>query len=167
MPTPTSAANGYADNADALAFHDRRLLAQLVSDTGSEVTVEALPTDPNLAKLLRSASGRLESAALSGKRYTVADLQALTGSSLEYLKQIVVDLAVGRLLWRRYPERGKPDIYHAAEEVLHQLIMGEAIFGLVEVQDAGVMETVERATSDAEDPNRIATRARRYFAAGG
>lgn len=80
MPkTVISSGVSFLPVTEFLKFVDKRTVAQLCSDTGVDVLVANLPTDPNLSAALLSASGMLEFAIFKGNRYSVADINALCG----------------------------------------------------------------------------------------
>lgn len=115
--------------------------------------------------MVLAASGELESYALSGARYTPADLQGLTGATQAFLESVVAGMAVWKLAQRRHPGSAKPkDIpgVQMALESLEALRKGERIFGLEEVQAAAVMETTT-IELDEDDPRRTVNAARRMF----
>ena len=70
-------------------------------DDGTQATLTQMETNARLAAALMAASGQVESALLASKRYSVADLEALNGASVQYLKQLVADLAFYKLLTAR------------------------------------------------------------------
>lgn len=155
--TPASSSSAYATGADAVKYFDARFLGDLCADDGTRVSEAGLASDAKMAAALEAASGEVESAALKGARYRVADLQAMTGMSLGLLKRTVCRLAVGSLLWRRSPTGPKPEMLRDEEERLQALAMGLRIFGFEETQDVGSgAEVVEQAPTQ-QDINRTVT----------
>ena len=138
MSTPNGATTSYATPTQFLMFKDYRLIGDLVLDTGVRATSSALLTDDNVQNALNWASGEIESACLTGDKYTVADLQALTGMSQALLQGLVCDLAFWKLLTRRYPTMAVTEEYRAAMEKLEKLRFGERIFALQAQGDAGL-----------------------------
>lgn len=169
MSTPNSAATSYATPADMLVFYDIRPVADLVNDTGvrtggspnpSPATVEASPI---LQNALDRASGFMEAACLRSDRYTVLDLQSLTGVSLQFLKGIVCDLAMG-LLYRRRPDKGKPPAaYGEALKWLEELASGERIFAFAEVEAANLPLATVDTPAQICQRGLVAQEAFRYF----
>jgi hypothetical protein len=116
-----------------------------------------------LPSWLLDASGMVEMAALKGNRYAVADLQALTGASATKLQAMVAQLAflTGTLAKNPLTDVDTLAAVRPAMALLDQLADGERIFGLQEVADAGVAETVEVWTSPP--PYRVSQQACRFF----
>ena len=80
MPmTPASSPNAYCPVTEFLKRVDLRTVAQKASDTGVDIPQSLLPVNANVLAALLTASGMFESAVLCGKRYQLADLQALAG----------------------------------------------------------------------------------------
>lgn len=94
--------------AEFLKRADQRTVAKLCSDTDEAVEAGALAADPNLAAALLAASGDVEAALVSTGRYTAAQLQALTGTALAALYDLIAPFAVVKLYDRR-PDRKPPD----------------------------------------------------------
>src|SRR5262245_52150821 len=111
------------------------------------------------------ASGEVEMSCVAGGRYTVADLAALTGASLRALKGLVADRAHYHLTKRRYPDRKIEDIPGAVDskETLDRLRLGEIIFGLQEVADAGQMDAIDVSTGSDGVDRRLTTKFSRLF----
>lgn len=167
--TPNSAASSYATPADMLVHYDIRTVADLVNDQGTRTggspnpipaSVEANTT---LIKIMNAAAGIIEAACLRSVRYAVADLQALTGCSKEFLIQINCDLAMG-LLYRRRPDKGQiPPFFTAAMAWLEQLANGEAVFAFAETEDAGLPRAYVETAQDVIERSMVAQQACRYF----
>jgi hypothetical protein len=138
-------------------------VADFLSDVGTRDVAGAAGSTV-LATLLKQASGEVEAACLKGNRYRVADLQALTGNSLEMLRGLVAALALG-LLVRRRPDlrRGPFPQAEEARQELGRLAAGEAIFGLQEVADAGEASHEAEDAADVEARNLSSYQARRFF----
>lgn len=168
MSTPIGATTSYATPAQLLAHTDIRAIADCLQDLGARVggTVPnpvTVQNDPNLQDALNKASGDVESACLVGNKYTVADLQALTGNSLAHLQAIVCDLATFRLLQRRFPAIAITEQYRNAQEKLERLRMGERIFALAGQAAAGLPQNkfITQATINLVDLST--TQARRFY----
>lgn len=173
MPTVTTSATPYCTAADLLVHVRWQLVADWVCDTeGPRPTRASLLDSANvhgavvLAKL-KAASGKLESACLRGGLYTVADLQALTGSTLEYLKEVVAGLVILGYASRSQPAGAEAKQIPAAQtalEAMEALRKGERVFGLAAQIDAGAgMEAIEFVVDDGTDPRRTVTQAGRFF----
>jgi hypothetical protein len=138
--TPNSGTSPYITAQDMLDFKDNRVLGQLVRDDNTEATPTQLLTDSRLAKGMSFASGQLESAVLQSQHYAVADLQALQGNSLAYMKWILANLTMKWLYGRRggpEPAKQDMDLFEWAEARLDDIKSGLAIFAFQEVEAAG------------------------------
>jgi phage gp36-like protein len=122
----------YADPADMKKRYDHRRLGQLVKDDGTQATEAALDADDNLLECIDDACGMVNSYALRGGRYTVEDLEALTGVDLKFLKRLVCDLTYGLLVQRRGYTGSELDSlapgYKTALAWLDKLAEGSLIF---------------------------------------
>ena len=78
--TPATSATSYCPAAEFLKRVDQRTIQQLCGDAGVDVPLNLLQSNANLLAALLTASGMVESAIFAGKRYQVADLQALSGT---------------------------------------------------------------------------------------
>lgn len=147
--TPTSGASAYATPADFLARTDAGLLGDFVRDDGAQDSATQLLADTNLATALVDASGLVEAYCEAGGRYTVDDLQALTGNGLGLLKRIVCGLAIQFLRNRRGAiEPGQYPQYDFALRMLELLSEGAAIFPFAETAAAGLPDTEVMEPSD-------------------
>jgi phage gp36-like protein len=155
----------YAEPSDLLARYDANVVADLCSDDGHSVPAEDLPTNANLLTALEDASGEVESAMLIGERYTVAQLEALTGNSLGKLKKIVCSIAMAALLERRplVHVQDAEKLLERAERYMEQLRTGMRLFNVTEnVQTQ--LPTINGPTSiKYEELNLLPDRMRRYF----
>ena len=150
--TPNSATTPYLTAAQFLQFQDANLVGQLVRDDGTVATTAQLTApDPNLQAALQAASGELESAALQGQRYSVADLQSANGNSQVLIQRVVAALAM-MYLWDR---RDGPDPpanvvrkHEAATKFLEKLASGEAILSFLETEEAGLPEDIYFTEAD-------------------
>src|SRR5262249_5564409 len=137
--------------ADLLVDDDTRLASQ-----------GAVAANVTLARLLLAASGEIEAALLANGKYTPTDLQTLTGASQCYLQKLTADLAHWRLKQRRWPDADPNTVQgaKAALDALERLRRGENIFGLQEVADAGLAETIDLWNPP---PCKLSTEASRFF----
>lgn len=131
-----------ATPADMILRYDSRSLGDIVSDTGNRVPETSLATDPKMLKSLEAATGQFYAAILRAKRYTRLEIEALTGESKEYLKDIVCALAFW-WLWRRKPytemnDRLRTGAEEDAKEALTMLRNGDEVFEIATSIDAGV-----------------------------
>jgi hypothetical protein len=168
MPmTPASSLVSYLSVDEFLDRRDRRSVAQYCTDDPSN------PADPNnlgsnrqLIAALNGASGQLESAVMRSQIYQLADLQALTGVSLEYMKKILSDLAMYDLMTRRpgpAPSETVIDAYNRALEALEALANGTRIFSFLETAEAGLVETQPFLLTDYYKNNLISARWTPFF----
>jgi hypothetical protein len=102
--------------------------------------LSAILTDPVVAAALLGASGVVEQACLVGKRYQPSDLAILNGASQQSLVQLVCDLAFWRLNVRRHPKSEPTAVYKDNLETLKMLRLGERIWGIQEVAQAGATD---------------------------
>lgn len=142
---------------------DQRLLGDLVSDSGTRVTPSALLTDPNLATALSTAAGQINSAALVGERYTVAELHALTGDDGNFLAMINAWLAFGILCSRRGRDAKEHPEYVKATELLEMLKDGEAVFNVPADVAVGTPQQNFPSFADYATVNSLRERTRHYF----
>lgn len=164
MPTPSSSSTAYASSSDMTARYDVRTLCQLVSDTETAASPASLGANTRLSTCLLDASGMVEAAALAARTYTPDDLAALDGAGLAYLKRLVCDLAMGLLyLARPDPELEPPKTYELAMEALDKIRKGELVFGLLEQQQAGVLQHTVETSRNVDDRNGLIVEADRYF----
>lgn len=155
----------YATPADLIARYDSRDVGDLADDTGSQVAVADLPTDPNVLASLADASGDIDSALRAGNRYTTDDLAGLSGNSLSKLKRVVCDIAMAYLYGRRpahNPERLKA-FEERAHAALERLRKGENIFDLDETADAGVIDHEYPTAASIDKLNLIRDRVHNYY----
>lgn len=184
--TAVSAAASYCTATLLFTFFDVRIIADLLSDTGTPIGVIA-DTDPiqvdpvvvaantDLAKMLKAASGKLESAVLIGGRYTPGDLILLTGAdparaemadaNQAYLIAEIVAGIVIPMLYRRRPNITMPklDIVEDSKEYLAALANGMAVLGLQQSIDAGRAEEQIETVVDVARRNEASWQARRAF----
>lgn len=126
----------YGQISDLTARFDQRLLGDLVSD--GNVRVTNLTGNVNAQAALDSASGQINSAVLKGERYTVLDLQQLTGVDQAFLIDLTCNLAFLKLRIRRgMPIEGFPYLDQALA-TLEALGTGAAVFNVAAVLEAGV-----------------------------
>lgn len=160
----------YAAASDLINYKDARHLGDLCSDDGTRVASGSLSGDAKITAALDAASGEIEAALLQGKRYTAADLAALTGNSLAYLKKLTCDIAFW-ILWDRKPayrpdEHSRQQAMETCAESLKKLRTGEHIFNVTTVKDAGVPDLQAPSLVELERNNFLVDACRpRYFPA--
>lgn len=174
--TPLSASTPYCTAARLVQLYDAELVQDLLR-TGDNPRPSYLcvldSTSTEGAKLLRhllAASGELESACLTGNRYTPSDLQALTGAGLAKAEKIVAALCLLSLAEGRQPNSAGKDNVPGAARALHDLEMlrsGERIFSLTESGNAGLPGTTTPEQSQVLNGNGAVYRAPRLFGTHG
>lgn len=155
----------YCTPAQMLERKDAREIGDLVSDSNTQVSDVALLTDDNLLTALADASGDIEAALLVGGRYSVEDLENLTGNSANYLQRICAEIAMYYLLVRR-PQTNADLFDHydrVRERYLKTLKSGAEIFPLPETISATQPSVDGPTTQDYHDLNMIRDRVLRYF----
>lgn len=136
----------YATPADLYKRHDIRLIQDLCQDDGVRPTRPAMLTDDIVEELLADASGDIELALLNGGKYTVDQLEALTGNSLQMLKRMTCDIGMAYLFDRRptYKPEQAEKYRDVAERSLERLRKGENVFNLAANIEAGI-QTIQAA----------------------
>jgi phage gp36-like protein len=149
--------SSWASPNDMIDRYDTRVLGQLVKDDGTREAVANLDVNNRLDKALKVGTGRMKAALRRAKRYTVADINALAGETLEFRKDICCSLAFW-FLWRSKPwtehsSEAQRAAREDAEAYLEMLKSGEEIFeGVTATEDAGIPE-VTGVTRDENDAN--------------
>ncbi len=154
----------YASPGDLVDRYDERTISELLSDT--EEPVADITSNDKLLAILAGASGRVDAALLVSGNYTTDELTSLTGNSLALLKDIVCDLAMGRLLRRRPEKIGADSIAAAsqdAEDYLDRLRKGERLFDVGSHVDAGQPEVTGPTTLDYARLNLIPDRTKNFY----
>lgn len=156
----------YATPSDMLIHADARDIGDLVADDGQQVSAVDLLTNPILLEFLTRSSGDVESALVVGNRYSVDQLENLTGNSKAKLVDLVCDLTVIRLLKRR-PGKDLEQLKlmsEMADVKLDRLRKGENIFDLTAIRNASVVSVDGPTTLEFQDLNLVRDRiGNRYF----
>lgn len=155
----------YASASDLIARRDKRLIGELISDTDEPPTDADILASTVLTTLLEDASGQIESAMLSGKRYEPADLAGLTGNSLAFLKKIVCTIAMADLYERRpgiHIEQAKA-YTEMAQGYLEALRTGKNLFNIDEHATAANPDTTAPTVVDYTDLNLLPEQMIRHF----
>lgn len=133
----------YATISDLKTRYDNRRLGDLIKDDDTRATGSTLDNSTVLQAVLDDATGMIDSACLAGKRYTTDDLSGLTGTDAALLIRICCDLAYGLLVRRRgFTEQEVAKLapgYNEAMQILRQLRLGELVFNVAAVLEAGTM----------------------------
>ncbi|MCC7424820.1 MAG: DUF1320 family protein [Planctomycetaceae bacterium] len=144
----------YATPAQIIERYDVRDIGQLVADDDTQVAAGDLDDNTVLLAALADASGDIEAALLAGERYTVANLEGLTGNSASKLVRLTCDIAMAYLYGRRPahdPDKLKAFEERAAKQ-LERLRKGENVFNLAPQKEAG---RIDHATPSAADISKM------------
>lgn len=155
----------YCDPAEMILRKDARDIGQLVSDENVDVSPEDLATNPVLLQALEDASGDVDTALLTGGRYTPDQLASLAGNSLAKLQRIVAELAMYYLIARRPtsdPERFEM-LNKIRESHLEPLRKGENVFNLTPQIEAGQPSADGPSTLDLQNLNLVRDRVLHYY----
>lgn len=155
----------YATPDDLKKRYDARTLGDLSSDAGVRMQPSDFSSSPILLAALEDASGEIDASLLQGKRYTAAQLAALTGNSLAHLKRLTCEIAYG-LLWERRSYVDDDRRYAAmdrAKQTLNRLRRGEIVFDVEEVKDAGLPSITGPTRVSVEHQRLAVDEARRGF----
>lgn len=153
----------YATPSQALTYLDARAVGDLVNDTGVRVFPSDLLTNPVFLAALSTAAGQINAAALVGERYTILELQSLTGDDAAYLQMINSWLALGVLCARRGRDAKEHVEYVNALTILDQLREGSAIFNVAADVSAGIPQTNFVSSQTYSTVNSLRTRTPHYF----
>jgi phage gp36-like protein len=144
----------WADSTDMVKRYDNRVLSQLVTDSGNRDMDFAVNT--RLTMALNTATGRMQASFLFGGRYTVSQIDSLTGETLEFRKDICCALSWW-ILWRSKPwleatSEAQRAAREDAEAYIELIKSGAAIFNIEAVVEAGKAEVtpLPRRTVDNE-----------------
>ena len=174
MPqTPAGVAEPYLDAAGLFRF----VAPEVAADSLRPAPDAPRPTrrameDPAsvpgaiLKDVLLAASGELESACRVGKRYSPADLSALTGSGLLHRNRVLAGLAAWRLQQRLKPGTADPRLVPGALEALAELDRlrdGDRVWGFEEAAAAGLPQVAPRPEPSRVSPPTPITAAGRFF----
>lgn len=157
----------YADGSDLLDRFDARLIGDLVSDDNTQVAVADVPTNTVVLAALDDASGDIDAALLTARRYAAADLSGLTGNAQKHLKRITCEIAMAYLRRRRVdfdPESAKA-FMELAEGHLERLRKGINVFGLDDQMDAGLPTVSGPSAVDFQNLNLMRDRVQNYYPA--
>lgn len=155
----------YASASDLMARYDKNDVLALASDTGVAIEESEAAANDVITAALDDASGDIEAALVHAARYSVADLEGLTGNSLAKLKRLVCARAMYYLLERRpawSPERTE-QFDKMTRDGLERLRKGENVFNLDEHKEAGLPSVDGPTTLDFDQLNLLRDRTQNYF----
>lgn len=169
-------AAGYVTPAEFIGFYDPRRVCELLSVTGTPVSVGDLSDDESdgylslLNYFILPVSAEIDAACQVGRRYTRADLEAIISEATAsdpdtdanysakqkraaYLRRLCADLVFGQLTANRgYSsvdalKRMAPR-YEIAQGVLEQLYQGARVFDIETAIAAGVPQVTTIGTKN-------------------
>lgn len=146
--------------SDFLLRYDARVVGELVSDANTRVAAVDLATNDVVLTALADAEADLQTALLTGGRYSADDLSGLSGSSLTKAKRVISDIAIEYLKERRGnrdPERAKVERENALAP-LDRLRRGENVFNLTPQIEAGNADVDGPTTLEFQDLNLVRDR---------
>lgn len=154
----------YAMPADIREAHDFRQCGDFTNDDGTrETTAAAFDASAKVNTALMKASGMIESACLKGERYTVADLQGLSGAGRYFLVDVCVELAWWKINERRFAGKPLPPETLWAFSVLEELGSGAKILSVQEAATAGRQDSDFMTAADYANLGLASYQARRMF----
>ena len=173
MPqTPDSSPDPYVTPAAALEMYTQAIVADALRPT------PAAPPPSYLAILnansvagarwlrhLRVGAGEIEAACTVARRYSPADLRALTGVSRDLLEKLNAARGFWSLMQYLKPMTARPEEVPMAKEsweLLKLLQAGEWVFGFLESQEAGLPSVNPAQSTRLLTPNVVGY-ARRLF----
>jgi len=171
--TPNSASAAYVTPAEVLEMYSQEWLADMLRSSPSAPPPSYMAMiDPNnpacqrLQRHLNIGAGEIEAFCTVSARYQPTDLQALTGVSQQLLKKLNAARGVWSLAQFLKPLTARPEEVPMAQESMHLLALlqkGEAIFGLLQSQLAGVGPTVQFPNPYFLKTPNVVGRAQRLF----
>jgi phage gp36-like protein len=145
----------YCTPAAFLQCYDSRRVGQLLTDNDEPLFSSQILSSSVLAELLRQATKIIDAACAVGDRYDPTELATLA-SDVEHgglIRRLCADIAFGLLQQRRgYSLKEIQDLssgYQLAMDMLEQLRMGERIFNLDGVPEAGLPDVVRLGVNSA------------------
>ena len=176
-----SSPDSYVNPSEFFDFVDPDLIGQVLSDVSgvkysvADMTGDGSVSNLRLKRILRVASGILESAALIGRRYSPESLKDLTtppngstavSASGEFLKCLVSWIGQYLCFSRRdgfMPPENVIFRYQDAEKYLERLKTGEAIFAFDATQEAGLPSSSIMTPLDLMLRNDLSVRWNRFY----
>lgn len=156
----------YATAQDLIDRYDPRLLGDVASIDGTQVSSSGLLTNPRVAQCLEDAEGEINAAVTVGQRYAPADLTAMTGADAAHLQRICCEIAWYLLLSRRIIVVTDEYLKMAGDKYadhLENLRQGKRVFAIVDVREAGLPTLATPSSVDLNNLNTIAARSRGHF----
>lgn len=157
----------FATAADMMNRYDVTTLGDICGDAGVRITPAQLPTNTKLLTALNSATGKIKANALRAGRYTVADLEGLTGESKAYLADLTCRVAFW-YLWQRKPytdDQQRHQLKADADDAIEEIRTGAECFEVQDAIDAGhpTISTVTRVEIENDWDLRVDEMRGRHF----
>jgi hypothetical protein len=153
----------YLTNAELIDFIDERIISDLCTDNGVRPSLAQVLVDPNVTLACSTASGMVNSAALTAQRYSVLQLTSLTGDDSNLLKMIVAWLAFGQLCMRRGRDPETNPAYKEMMNYLVQIRRGDNLFNVPANVGVGVPAEQFPTAVNYQTVNTVRTATNRYF----
>ena len=127
--------------SDLFARFDPDEIGRLAIDDRGDISRGDIATSANVSVAINSAIGRFEAAVQHGGRYTITQLDALTGRSLDYAKDLICRLAMVRLMERRLGshKEERDRLLNECQSQLDLLSTGKDVFTIEANLDAGLL----------------------------
>lgn len=156
----------HATIADLILRYDIREIGDMATDTDERLDEAAILASDIVQTVMDDAKSEVLSAVQRGGKYTVAQIEALTGDAENLLIRIECDVAMF-YLYRRRGNNANPD--KAAEQakqarrLLDMLVKGDAAFGTAEELAASTVEYIGLTDRDYESIQLIRDRVQNYY----
>lgn len=141
----------FATPDDMMLRYDVKRLGALINDDNTLTAASGLPKSDVLQAMLDDGAGMIEAATTTGGRYSIADLNTLTGVSQAFLIRLNCDLAFGLLVGRRgfsaIDANQMAPAYQGALKLLDALREGQWIFPTDAAIAAGKPVRVQLSTN--------------------
>ncbi len=155
----------YATPQDFINRFDARVCGDLVNDSGNRITASQLMIDDVIQACLDDGAGEINIATLVGQRYTVAQLEALTGVDMAVLVRLNCDIAFYLLALRRGVALNEmqKERREEAKNLLTNLKNGERIFNVPGDVSKGTLDYNFPSIQSYDTLNLLRDASRRYF----
>lgn len=157
----------YATADDLLKRYDARLLGDLVSDSGTPVAPNDLPSNPVIDAVLRDACAAVDAAVFVGSRYTPEQMTTLSETAAAFVRRLVCDLALVYIKRRRGRFDSDKDaaLLKEINDTLAALRDGQDLLLLAEqsAAPASTMELVRPELISVNAPHTIQRRTANYY----
>jgi len=154
--------------SDLLSFYDERTIRELLTDSEVAITGD-LTLNARLASMLRSSTGRLESACYVSGNYTPEELSNLADNAQALAAEIICSLVMVTLMRRRperYPVETIKMMHDDSEAYIQQLRNGERLFEINANrthEEAGKEKISWPTIEQINDRNAITRRTKHFY----